>query len=345
MDAFKTNRRDLLASLSAYSAFAALGSLAPNAGAQTSSDAAPPSIAGQQATYDFWNSNIRDPDFAHTRSIDAGAAPRAVCIYYDKVHGFVTGSDIGDAGLPDKGDVSTIINVDHVRPSTKDAARFTNLDGGSLRIDLQQATPLPGLAERLAWTAIASFLPNNKQLPPLKEMSFDPGTTWGKLQTVPLPGGGGRWTWNFFLQHRKSKWMQLFEQIRGNAGLLVPIFGLGLPAIAITALMTVDKIVGELTKDATTDWLFQSSDTYLYATKEARDSFEGSKLRLKQGMYVIMPSEHVASFAKQSAKLVIKDGLVVPANTSSLEVADAALQTVPDVTYITIGVTAKLRPS
>jgi hypothetical protein len=82
-----------------------------------------------------------------------------------------------------------------------------------------------------------------------------------------------------------------------------------------------------------------------YGTKEARDSFEGSKLRLKQGMYVIVASDHLSSFSKQQSGLVIKDGLIVPAKTSSLDVYEAAAQTIPDVTYVTVGVTAKYRPS
>jgi hypothetical protein len=202
---------------------------------------------------------------------------------------------------------------------------------------------LPALSERLAWTAIAAILPENKQLPPLKEMTFDPGSIWGKMQTVPLPGGGGRWTWNFFLQHRKGRWMQLFETIRSSQGLAMQILGVGLPAIAITALATVDKIVAGLTRDTGTDWLFQSSDTYIYATREARDTFEGSKLRLRQGTYVILPSDQVGSFSKQASRLVVKDGLVVPTNTSSLNAYEAAKEVIPDVTYLTVGVTIKTR--
>jgi hypothetical protein len=297
-----------------------------------------------QGTYDFWSKNIRDPDFGRTRSVNPGSAPRATFVYYDKVRGFVSGSDIGDTNLPDKGDVNVIVDVDHIHTSTADQARFVNLDGGSLRIDLQQTVPFPSLAERLAWTSLAGFLPENKKLPPLKEMTFDPGTTWGKLQTVPLPGGGGRWTWNFFLQHRKSRLMQLFDVVRRGTNLVAPIFGLGLPAIAITALNTVDNIVAELTKDANTDWLFQSPDIYFYATKEARDMFEGSKFRLRQGMYVIVPSDQLASFSKQAGDLEIKDGLIVPKNTKSLDVLEAANLTIPNVTYLTVGVTTKLRP-
>jgi hypothetical protein len=296
-----------------------------------------------QANDEFWNENIRNPEAGSSRSISPVNAPRAVFVYFDPAHGFVTGSDIGDAALPDRGDAQVLVNVDHIRTSTNDQKRFANLEGGSLRIDLQQQAALPSLAERLAWTAIATVLPENKTLPPLKEMTFDPSTTWGKMQTIPLPGGGGRWTWNFFLQHRKSRWMQLFDTLRSNVGLASQIFGVGLPAIAVTALTTIDRIVAALTRDSNSEWLFQSSDTYIYATKEARDSFEGPKLRLRQGTYLVLPSDQVESFSRQRAKLIVKDGLIVPANTSSLDVYEAAREVIPDVTYLTVGITVKTR--
>jgi hypothetical protein len=118
-----------------------------------------------------------------------------------------------------------------------------------------------------------------------------------------------------------------------------------LAAIAITALSTVDAIVAELTKDERTEWLFQSPDIYFYATKRARDTFEGSKLRLRQGMYVILPSDKLSAFGKQQHGLVIKDGLIVPKNTTAFELEAAAKSTIPDITYLTVGVTAKYRPA
>jgi hypothetical protein len=299
--------------------------------------------SADQPSFDFWTQDIRNPDSGGTGTRAVGSAPRASFVYYDERDGFVTGSDIGDAGLRDSGDLDVIVNVDHVRPSLADQARFVNLEGASLRIDVQQASPLPTLGERLAWTAIAGFLPENKRLPALKEMTFDPGKTWGNVQSVPLPGGGGRWTWNFFLQRRKGRWMQILDAIRRNRGLLAPVFGLGLPAIAITALTTVDSLVAEMTRDERTEWLFQSPDVYFYATKRARDSFEGSKLRLKKGMYVIMPSDKLSAFGKQQSGLAIKDGLLVPKGTPGLEVESAAKDTITDTTYLTVGVIAKSR--
>ncbi len=340
-----TSRRAFLNSASSAGAFSALGMQNLFTGIAAGLQQSPGEQAGGQDNYDFWNENIRNPESGNSRSISPNAAPRAVFVYFDPAHGFVTGSDIGDTGLPDRGDAQVVVNVDHIRPSVKDQARFANIEGGSLRIDLQQQTPLPSLAERLAWTAIATILTENKKLPPPKEMTFDPGTTWGKMQKVFFPHGGGSMTWNMFLTHRKSKWMQLFDTIRSGQGLASQILGIGLPAIAITALTTVDKIVAGLTRDGATEWLFQSSDAYVYTTKDARDSFEGSKLRLKQGMYVLVPSDQVSAFSKQQSKLVVKDGLIVPPNTSSLDVYDAAKEAIPDVTYLTIGVTVKAQPA
>jgi hypothetical protein len=340
------SRRDILSLLPL------LGSSALNPFARSGDDAEPTAIFeawAQEApadrnTFDFWTQDIRNPEAAGARTRGLGAAPRASFVFYDPVKGFLTGSDIGDDGLREAGDIDVIVNVDHVRPSVADQGRFLNLEGASLRIDVQQGHPLPSLSERLAWTAIAGFLPENKKLPELKEMQFNPGTAWGKLQSIPLPEGGGRWTWNFFLQRRKGRWMQLLDMIRRTKGLLMPIFGLGLPAIAITALTTVDAIVAEISKDERTEWLFQSPDIYFYGTRRARDTFEGSKLRLKQGMYVIIPSDKLAAFGKEQNGLTIKDGLIVPKNTTAFEVEAAAKHVIPDITYLTVGVGARYRP-
>jgi hypothetical protein len=340
------NRRDILSLLplagnSAITLLAELGksqerAVTPDSGSQTSS--------GDQSTFDFWTQNIRNPDFAASGSRSLGNAPRASFVYYDELKGFVTGSDIGDDRLPDAGDLDVIIKVDRVRPSLADEKRFLNLEGGSLRIDVQQSTPMRSLGERLAWTAIAAFLPENKRMPAPKEMTFDPGSAWGRLQTVPLTGGGGFWTWNFFLQKKEGALMRVFDVIRRGRGLLGPILGIGFPAIAVTALSTVDSLVASLAKDARTDWLFQSSDLFFYSTKRARDAFEGSKLRVKTGMYVIMSSDKLSAFGKEQGGLTIKDGLIVPKNTTEFDVESAAKTVIPDITYLTVGVSAKLRP-
>src|SRR5260370_1719582 len=117
--------------------------------------------------------------------------------------------------------------------------------------------------------------------------------------------------------------------------MLLTWVGLGLPAIAVTALNPVDSIVAEMTKDERTEWLFQSPDIYFYASKRARDAFEGSKLRLQKGMYVIVPSDKLAAFGKEQHGLVIKDGLIVPRKTSAFDGAAASKESIKHGTYLT----------
>jgi hypothetical protein len=58
-------------------------------------------------------------------------------------------------------------------------------------------------------------------------------------------------------------------------------------------------------------------------------------------MYVIVPSTQVGYLSKQASALEIKDGTIVPKNTSSLDVFEASTQTLPEVTYLTVGITAR----
>jgi len=298
--------------------------------------------APEADTLQFWASDVRSPE-VRSREISPSAPARPTFFFFDARSGaFRYGSEIGDEGLPDKGSVNLILKVDRIRPSTADQARMQNMEGSSLRVDVQQTEPLPRLAERLAWTAIAGVLVENKRLPALAEMNFNPGTAWGDLTSIPLPGGGAKWTWNFFLKKKKSRWVQMLDMIRQSKNLLMPVFGIGLPAIASTALGTVDRIVGAIASQDQTEWLFQSHDVYLYATKSARDAFVGTQLRLKQGFYLVLPESQAARFDSEAKHLTLVDGLVVPRGTRPPQAIDASQEVLKEITYLSVGVTVKL---
>jgi hypothetical protein len=314
-------------------ALASAGNLRQDA-AQASAD---------QDTFQFWASDVRTPEEPRARSISPSAPARPAFFFYDsKSDTFRYGSEIGDDGLPEKGSSSIILKVERIRPSAADQARIENIEGGSLRIDLQQTQPLPQLAERLAWTVIAGLLPENKSLPALADMNFNPGTAWGDLSRIPLPGGGGKWTWNFFLKKKKSRWMQVVDVMRRSTNLVAPIFGIGLPAIAATALDTVDKMIGAVASQDQTEWLFQSRDVYFYTTKSARDAFEGLKLRLRHGFYLVLPETKAASFDQEAKQLTLVEGLVVPKGTRPPQAIEASKEVLKEITYLSVGVTTKV---
>ena len=321
-----------LALSESWTALASAGNLQQDS-AQASAD---------QDTLQFWTSDVRTAEEPRARSISPSAPARPAFFFFDsRSDSFRYGSEIGDDGLPERGSSSIILKVERIRPSAADQTRIENMEGGSLRIDLQQAQPLPQLAERLAWTAIAGFLPENKELPALADMTFNPGTAWGDLSRIPLPGGGGKWTWNFFLKKKKSRWMQLVDVIRRSTNLVTPIFGIGLPAIAATALDTVDRMIGAVASQDQTEWLFQSRDVYFYSTRSARDAFVGTKLRLRQGFYLVLPETKAASFDQEAKQLTLMDGLVVPKRTRAPQAIEASKEVLKEITYLSVGVTTR----
>ena len=137
---------------------------------------------------------------------------------FDKDKGFRVASQIHDAELLDKGDVSVSLRVLAFKPATEDLAEFANIQTGSLRIDFQQAHARASSQDPLVWTAFAGVQPDSKgKLPSLHNTGFNPGTTWGQQQAVLLPGGAGLWGWNFFVQKKESLWCQVISSIVGNA--------------------------------------------------------------------------------------------------------------------------------
>src|SRR5204863_5292063 len=153
--------------------------------------------------------------------------------------------DIQD--FPEKGDVSVSVHVDRFRPSQADRDQLARLQTGTLRIDVKQVTPLPGLPEALAWTAmeVLASKKSGEPAPTLNNVKFDPGSVWGQLQTVPLTGGLGFWSWNFFMKRREGFWAQLLDMLFKTLKTAEPLLPLlGLPGIAVSGLKYVDSVLG-----------------------------------------------------------------------------------------------------
>jgi hypothetical protein len=242
--------------------------------------------------------------------------------------------------FPDTGDMDVSVHVARFRPSSSDANALANLQTGTLRIDVKQVTPMLGLPEALAWTAMATLASRQKgqAIPSLDTVKFDPGTIWGQFQSVPLTGGLGFWSWNFFMKKREAFWGQLLDELFKTLGAVQPLLPLlGLPGIAVSGLKYVDQIVGAVQAQGPSQWMFKGLDIPVCANKKAfTDAGAGSrKLLLTNGNYVILPE---VSVSKLDPALVIQDGLLVPPNTPPLKIYDAAKQVLPDVSYMTISV-------
>lgn len=301
-----------------------------------------------QETFDFWTKVVRSPNEALTKGIQfmGAAPPEPAFVYWDPTaKTFTPATEIDNKDLPASGDATVNVNVQRFRLSTADAQAFAGAQTGSLRIDVGQASPLPGLTEALAWSAVAAFVPKAAgQLPSLDKLSFDPGKTWNNPQSIPLPKGAGFWSWNFFLKKPEHLWGKFVRLFTTTGEVVFPL--LGMPAIALTALKAVDKMLGYVQSAESSTWLLKSASKPVYATKAGQDQAGTDAIRLRTGTYLVMPENHLSKFGAARNGLEIRNGgYVVPQKTDSFQVIDAAQQAIPDVTYLAVSVSAQTNAS
>jgi hypothetical protein len=245
----------------------------------------------------------------------------------------------------DDGDVTIDINVARFRPSTDDTANFNRVKSGSLRIDVSQQQPTaasPGVGQ-LAWSALAGLLPGgNGRLPSLNQLQFDTGVPWGNPNNIILTGGSGTWAWNFFLQKKESIWETILGQVHnaiagGAPSVLFTV--LGLPAISVTALNLVDKLVSYLTNASREEWLFNCPRVAVTATKHGA-MVNPNTVRLKTGWYLVVPQTHATYIPTDASLKITNAGCLVGRDTPDLNQYNDGATRNQNLTYLTIYVTA-----
>ena len=291
-----------------------------------------------QSVINFWTNEVRRPseNLAHGVTAMGGPAYQPAFVRYKAAGQFDASSQIDGSDLPSSGQVNIKLHVERFRPSTSSKNLFANAQSGSLRLDVKQTTPLPDLPEALAWTAVAAFLPkaNSTQFGDLKDLTFDPGVSWGQLQQVPLTNGLGFWSWNFFLKPKDSLLGKMMALFRQADSVVFPL--LGLPGMALTALNAVDKLIGYLQARDQSNWLFKSVDTPIVATKQGQQSLGQGGIILKTGHYLIIPQDQLATFGGVRQTLDLQDGYLVKTGTDSFQLATNAATQIPDVDYLSV---------
>jgi hypothetical protein len=302
-----------------------------------------------QGVFDFWTSKVRSPyeDFVagvESKGVSTPQPRDSTFLFPSTSKGLVPAGTLKASDIdkfPEDGDKDVTVQVERFRSSPADQATLANLQSGTLRIDVKQVTPLPGLPEALAWTAMATLASRDKKqnVPTLDNVKFDPGTLWGQFQKIPLTDGLGFWSWNFFMKKREGIWGQLLDILFKALNTVQPLLPiLGLPGIAVSGLKYVDQIVGGIQAQGQSQWLFRGLDIAVCTTKKSFESAgaQGArKLPLTTGSYVIMPEDSVSQVDKE---LVVTDGLLVPSGTPDNKIYDVAKTILPTVSYMTISV-------
>ena len=262
-------------------------------------------------------------------------------LHYSATKGLRYSEDVHRTELPNyPGDVAANLNVGGVRLSKADQQAFEDKRSAQLRVDLLQGQRMFDMIDPLAWMALAGIFPTRAgKLPPLQNLSFDPGTSMESMNHIVLPGGVAHLAMNVSMLPRESPFMAVINRLVTDTSKVAPI--LGLPAISVTALSGFSKLYGMM-EDRTT-FLFQSRPQMAYTTQQARAAADTTiGMNMPAGDYVLVPQVQTDQLQPYLNSLKLVNGYLVnkkaPANSS---VYEQAQNTEPDISYVTMHVGVK----
>lgn len=238
------------------------------------------------------------------------------------------------------GDITASVNVSGFRLAGEDRDQFDKLQSAQLRIDVLQNKSLMNILDPMAWTSLAALFPDKSgKLPPMQDLSFDPATTWEKMQKIVLPGGVGKWAVNLSMAHKESQFVSVMKSLTTEVNRFAPV--LGLPAISMTALKGFCSLYGAF--EQRTTFLLNSFPQLAFATQAAREeATTGAGLNLVSGDYILVPHAYTTQLTPFLDKLELRQGYLVskdaPSNTS---IFDLATNLKPDITYLSANIVLK----
>lgn len=237
------------------------------------------------------------------------------------------------------GDIQASLAVNGFRMSAEDRTQFQQLQSAQLRIDVVQTKSLmQTLLDPMAWTSLATMFPDSSgNLPPMQNLSFDPGAASQKMKQVVLPGGSGQWAVNLSMAHKESSFVSVLKTVSNGIGKFAPI--VGLPQIGVEALQGFSQMYGAF--EQRTTFLLNSFPQLGFATQQARAASQTAQgFNLVPGDYILVPHAYTDQLTPHLDSLELRQGYLVPKGApTNTSIIDLALPLKPDITYLsaTIG--------
>ena len=276
--------------------------------------------------------------FSHKKpDMSAGALDRQIDFFHydpnNKCMRFATAIEPKEL-LDYHGDVTASLMVNGFRMAQEDRAQFQQLQSAQLRIDVVQTRSLmQNILDPMAWTSLASLFPDSSgSLPPMQNLSFDPGTASQKMKQVVLPGGSGQWAVNLSMAHKESAFVGILKTVSSVVGKFAPI--VGLPQIGVEALQGFSQMYGAF--EQRTTFLINSFPQLAFATQQARQAANTQQgVNLVPGDYILVPHAFTEQLKPHLDSLELRQGYLVPKGSpTNTSIIDLALALKPDVTYL-----------
>jgi hypothetical protein len=236
-----------------------------------------------------------------------------------------------------------------------DQKTFDRLQNAQLRVDVAQKTGIIPLIEAMGYTVVGA-MQSVRKTPATKtkaassnsvqNISISSDAAWQKMQSIPLPGGEGRWALNLEAQKKDSLFCKVLQNIVKEGNLFAPM--LSLPGIAMSALNSFNTLYGALHAEPVQ--IIKSNPVRVFATQSAIESTgatpsEIGAILLQPGTYVLM-SAGQAPTDDQLKKLTLTQDRIVRSEDAkltgpNLDEAAADVDLLKNVTYVTFDVQVK----
>lgn len=246
-----------------------------------------------------------------------------------------------DELLNHDGDVSVSILLNQFRPSTDDAKHKA---ASQLRVDTTQNHPFMNILAPLAWSAMASLMPDKAgKIPSLDQMGFKSDQVMNSSSHILLTQGSGKVAVNISRAALNSIYVKALSAMIAGAKMVAPF--VALPAVSIPAMSAFSEAFAYW--EDRTQFLLNGNLVNTYATQQAMadPTLKSPTIGLVSGDYVIVAKKDMDQLEKAMPQLHIYQGYLVHQDTDlSVTSIDKAKSDpkVPDVTYATVkvGVTA-----
>ncbi len=240
--------------------------------------------------------------------------------------------------LDHDGDVAVSIALSQYHPGTGNGE--AKVRAAQLRVDTTQIHPYMNIVAPLAWTAIASLMPDKAGKVSLEQLGFRaPQATQGTSKIL-LTQGSGKLAVNISKAASNSFFVKALNVMMQGLKVVAPL--VTLPAISVPALSAFTEALSYW--EDRTRFIMAGNLTTAVATQQAlidpdrEDRFIG----LLSGDYLVFPQVHAEELAKELPNLDLVQGYLVRKDAdSNLPLPARAESAVPGITYASMRVSVQ----
>ncbi len=340
------SRRRFLADTSA------LGLLAAFLPELAAAQAGAPRATAEEAphdSYDFWNGffdsvNPNSPNYGRKGAsrgpkdqLPDPAAQTQYLHYKADTKKLRYATDITrDELLNHDGDVAVTLFLSQFRPGTDDST----LHASQLRVDTTQIHPYLNIAAPLAWSAIASLMPDKLGKVSMDSLGFKSNQATHGSSRILLTKGTGKLAVNVSKAPSTSFFVKALNIMISGAKMAIPL--VSLPAISVPALSSFTEALSYW--EDRTRFVMAGNLTTAVATMQAMNDPERDDhyINLVSGDYLMLPLKHTEELAKELPNLDLIQGYLVPKDADpNVPLPMRAQKAVPGVTYASMKVAVR----